>query len=42
MIWRVFAGSEFTVVMPAAAEEPVGRPLDSPAPPLARDHGSRA
>ena len=36
------AGSEFTVVMPAAAEEPVGRPtvsrpLDSPAPPLARD-----
>ncbi len=42
------AGSEFTVVMPAAAEEPVGRrgtPLDSPAPPLARDrqgHGSHA
>ena len=40
------AGSEFTVVMPAAAEEPLDspapplardRPLDSPAPPLARD-----
>jgi signal transduction histidine kinase len=45
------AGSEFTVVLPAAAEEPVGRPavaepLDSPAPALARDrpqgHGSHA
>jgi signal transduction histidine kinase len=44
-------GSEFTVVLPAAAEEPVGQsvvtePVDSPAPPLAGDrpqgHGSHA